>query len=151
MSFWLHAVKKQKRDGRDSLWYENGLCEGLFIFAISFREGENGVFLCLNSSVLGIGLDRDGDRIEPFLHDRIKKSAELTGNIADDDGRDHRSLPYAVDTAEENKGKNNRGRHHTDIYENFYDSRAFLWCLEMKLCKTMTSRAAPQWCFHKNI
>ena len=102
------------------------------------------ILLYVDSSALGTGLDRSGGRIEPFLHDRIEKSAELTGNITDDNGRDHRSLPYAVDTAEEDKGKNNRGRYHTDIYENFYDSKAFLWCIEMKLCKTMASRAAPQ-------
>ena len=79
----------------------------------------------MDSSALGTGLDRSGGRIEPFLHDRIEKSAELTGNITDDNGRDHRSLAHAVDTVEENQGENNRGNHHAYIDDNFYTSRLF--------------------------
>ncbi len=79
----------------------------------------------MDSSVLGTCLDRAGGRIEPLLHDRVKKSAELTGNITDNDGRNHSTFTNAVDTVEEDKGKNNCGSHHAYIDNNFYTASFF--------------------------
>lgn len=46
----------------------------------------------------------------------------MTGDIADDDGRDDRSLANAVDAVEEKKREDHGGCHHADVYDDFYTS-----------------------------